>query len=222
MRAAFAHRWLAAAALSALAGLATAQVGTPMSEQQIASERARLAAERARVAERFAAEERACHQRFAVNDCLRRNQAWQREQLGELRRQEILLNDNERQRRAAERLERLDAKQQAAPPAAAAPADVASPAPRAAPAPGRKPEPGSPAPSARDPAEIARYQDALRRKQERAAAAAAEHAAEAAAAQQEARRHAERVRAAEERRARIEQRNAADPSRAAPLPTPAP
>src|SRR6218665_3886954 len=84
--------------------------GKHAQDPQVAAERARIAAERTRINARFAQEEKACHQRFAVNDCLNRNLAWQRAELAELRRQEVVLNDDERRRRAAERVDTLDQK----------------------------------------------------------------------------------------------------------------
>lgn len=56
----------------------------------------------------FNAEEIACYQRFAVNDCLHDNRRTQRAVMADLRRQEILLNDAERKRRGARQLLRSD------------------------------------------------------------------------------------------------------------------
>lgn len=215
---------LCAAAVLLVAGSAFGQSSTPMAPEQVAAERARIASERAAITTRFAAEERACHQRFAVNDCLNRNLAWQREALGALRRQEILINDSERQRRAAERLDSLEEKSRAqATDQAERP--VAEPrAPNAAPRPGggKLPQAGAPAPRVPDEAAIRQHQERMEHKQQRHAEAEAQRADKAAQADDEARRHAARVREAEERKASVLRRNAAEPSKAKPLPDPAP
>jgi colicin import membrane protein len=65
--------------------------------------RARIAAERKQAQARLASEEAACYRIFAVNDCLKAARARSRERLSDLRRQEVALNDAERERRAAER-----------------------------------------------------------------------------------------------------------------------
>nr|WP_145546021.1 hypothetical protein [Variovorax boronicumulans] len=207
-----------------VAGSAFGQSSTPMAPEQVASERARIASERAAIATRFAAEERACHQRFAVNDCLNRNRAWQREALGALRRQEILINDSERQRRAAERLESLEDKSraQAADQAERPVAEPRSPNAASRPGGGKLPQSGAPAPRVPDEAAIRQHQERMEHKQQRHAQAQAERAEKAALADEEARRNAARVREAEERKASVLRRNAAEPSKAKPLPDPAP
>lgn len=63
----------------------------------------------------FNAQEIACYQRFAVNDCLLESRRAQREVMGDLRRQEILINDAQRKRRAAQQLLRTDEKLSAPP-----------------------------------------------------------------------------------------------------------
>lgn len=201
-----------------------AQSSTAVSPEQLAAERARIASERTAIATRFAAEERACHQRFAVNDCLNRNLAWKRAALADLRRQEIALNDSERHRRAAERLDSLEEKSRAN---AAGQADrpVADPhTPHAASRPGggKLPKAGEPAPRVPDQAAIRQYQERMEHKQERHAEAEAQRAEKAAQGEDEARRHAARVRQAEERKASVLRRNAAEPSKAKALPDPAP
>lgn len=214
----------AALVIAWLAGSAWAQSGTPLGAAQLAAERSRIDAERRSIATRFAQEELACHQRFAVNDCLNRNLEWQRAALAELRRQEIVLNDSERQRRAAERLERLDekagqrAQSEATPPVL--PPRLPNDPPR--PAGGKLPQVGEPAPRLPDEDAIRAYQQRMERKQERNAQLRAERAEQAAQAEEEARRHAARVREAEERKASVLRRNAAEPSHAKPLPVPAP
>jgi hypothetical protein len=213
------------AALALLCGAqAWGQSSTPMAPEQVAAERARITSERAAIATRFAVEERACHQRFAVNDCLNRNLAWQREAMADLRRQEIVLNDSERQRRAAERLDGLEEKSRAR---AVDQADrpVADPrAPHAVPRPGggKLPQAAEPAPRVPDQAAIREHQERMEHKQQRHAQDEAQRAEKAAQGKEEARRNAARVREAEERKAAVLRRNAAEPSKAKPLPAPAP
>lgn len=215
---------MSAALLALSAGAVWAQGQTPIGPEEIAAERARISEARTRIDARFALEEQACHQRFAVNDCLNRNLAWQREELGALRRQEILLNDSERQRKAAERLERLQDKRTAQTTDEAARSDAGPRPPGAAPRPGggKLPKAGDPAPKAPDTAAIQQHQQRMQDKQQRHAEDQARRAEQAARGAEEARRQAARVRDAEERKARILQRNAAEPSKAQPLPLPAP
>lgn len=212
-----------ALAWAGAAALAWGQGSSPIGAADLASERQRIDAERRSIAARFAQQEQTCHQRFAVTDCLNRNLNWQRAALAELRRQEVLLNDNERQRRAAERLERLDDKaQERATDAASRPA--AEPRlPNAPPRPGggKLPQAGEPVPRAADPASIRAHEERMERKQERQAENAARRDELAAQAAEEARHHQARVQEAQERKARILERNAADPSTAQPLPVPA-
>ena len=56
----------------------------------------------------FREQEIACYQRFAVNDCLLDSRRTEREIMADLRRQEILINDAQRKRRAARQLLRAD------------------------------------------------------------------------------------------------------------------
>lgn len=77
-------------------------------DASVAAERARLKAAREEVEAGYVAEEKACYGKFAVNDCLSAARAKRREALGDLRRQEIALNDAERKRKAAERQRSID------------------------------------------------------------------------------------------------------------------
>ncbi len=80
----------------------------PAQAQDDAAERERIKSERAAAEARFADEERACRARFAVTDCLDKATRTRNARLAELRRQERLLNDADRKRRAAERQKQLD------------------------------------------------------------------------------------------------------------------
>lgn len=96
--------------------LATVLLALPAAFAQLPPEsddsaaRARIDAQRQRIEARFAAEQKACFQHFAVNDCRAESQRRRRSELAVLRRDEIQLNDAERQRKAAERQHDIDAK----------------------------------------------------------------------------------------------------------------
>lgn len=55
-------------------------------------------------------QEAACYSKFAVNDCLNKVHAQQREARGEQRRREIELKDAERKEKSQQKLERLKEK----------------------------------------------------------------------------------------------------------------
>lgn len=75
-----------------------------------AAQRAWIAETRTRYEAQFRAQEIACYQRFAVNDCLIESRRTEREVMADLRRQDVLINDTQRKRRAAEQLLRTDEK----------------------------------------------------------------------------------------------------------------
>lgn len=77
---------------------------------RVSEEHARIRQSRATEQASFAVLEAQCYRRFAVNDCLIDVRARRRDVLGDLRRQEISLNDAERKRRAAEQILRSDAR----------------------------------------------------------------------------------------------------------------
>lgn len=111
------HRlWIAAVCLAAY-GTAQAQTSTA-SPQSRAAERAAIAQQRAAIAQTQAQAEAACHQRFVVEDCLQDVRRKARAELAPLRERELQLNQQERQERAAARLQAIEAKQaQTVPPA---------------------------------------------------------------------------------------------------------
>jgi colicin import membrane protein len=74
------------------------------------AERDRIQADRAREQLRYEKEESVCYQRFAVNNCLREVRVRRRATFEELRRQEIILNDADRKKRAAEQVRSTDEK----------------------------------------------------------------------------------------------------------------
>lgn len=77
------------------------------------AERSRIDVARQQAEQRFAAAEKACWQRFAVNACLRQARSERRAVIDRLRQQELALNEVERRRSSAERLRQLDDKQRA-------------------------------------------------------------------------------------------------------------
>jgi hypothetical protein len=85
---------LALAVLSAL----------PVQAQDRVAERARIAQERAAADASFAERRRGCNAMFAVNDCLDQATRDRNKVLGELRRQERVLNEADRREKAADRL----------------------------------------------------------------------------------------------------------------------
>jgi hypothetical protein len=111
--------------LPMLTGLAWAQ----------GSERERLALERQGLADRFAAEERACLERFVVTACVDELRVRRRAALEPLRERELALDDAERLQRATARQSARTTRPQPALAAAAKPEVEAQAAtPRAAPA----------------------------------------------------------------------------------------
>ena len=72
--------------------------------------RVRINAERSRLEATFALEDTACYKRFLVNNCLDEAKVRHRDALGDLRRQEIVLNDESRKAKAAEQLQKIEDK----------------------------------------------------------------------------------------------------------------
>lgn len=91
-----------------LACLFALLAASPVLAQGDAAERARIRDERAAAETRFAEEKKACRARFAVTDCIDKVTREHNARLADLRRQDNLLNDAERKRRAADRQKELD------------------------------------------------------------------------------------------------------------------
>jgi hypothetical protein len=72
------------------------------------AERQRIALERADHEAVFLNAERECYSHFAVTDCLRTARKDRRLAMDELRRQELVLNDMDRQTKAQEALKRIE------------------------------------------------------------------------------------------------------------------
>ena len=80
-----------------------------------AEQRAWIVQTRATYQAQFREREKACYQRFAVNDCLAESRRSEREIMADLRRQEIVINDAQRKRRAAQQILRTDQRLHGAP-----------------------------------------------------------------------------------------------------------
>lgn len=90
-------------------------IGQPVAPAEVPptrdAERARIGADRARLEAGFLAEDAECYKKFAVNSCLGKVNERRREAMGDLRRQELLLNDEERRIRGADQIRKTEEKQ---------------------------------------------------------------------------------------------------------------
>ena len=172
-------------------------------------ERERIARERAAASARYAEQERECHRRFVVTNCIEAAQVERRETMEHLRAQQRVLDEADRKRRAAERMQAIRDRIEQAP---GAPPPMEISAPRGSGSAGSSGSSGSassPAPGHRHRAKRPPLESAERAEREQAARE----------------RYEERQREGEQRRAENERRNAerkgpnAQPS--APLPVPA-
>jgi hypothetical protein len=89
-----------------------AQEAKTAAQQEAELQRSRIANERATEEAHYQQQRAECYQRFAVNDCLHQARVNRRPRMEELRRQEIILNDEERRRLASEQIQALEEKQQ--------------------------------------------------------------------------------------------------------------
>ncbi len=96
--------------LAMASAAALAQNAVPDAPGSPEQERARIRAERSQIESAFMDEERACYQKFAVNDCLGRARVARREGVADLRRQELAINTQEARRRGAEQISRTEQK----------------------------------------------------------------------------------------------------------------
>lgn len=179
--------------------------------QQRAQERQDILHTRSQIDARRVEGEKACWQRFAVDNCLREVRAQAREQDTALRERELRINSEERQEKASERLRAIEQKQREK----HAPAPMISSTKQGA------------QPAVKTPAELAReQQERQTAAQQRAAAQAQREAAHTAGvAEREAKSEAERaqrVQALQDKQKAAEARRArgAEPRRGEPLPTP--
>lgn len=211
--------WRCAPLLLACTG-AWAQAGGA-APSTLDAERARIAAERARADQRYAAEEIACQKRFAVTDCVERARTAQRAVRADLQRQEVMLNDTQRRRKADVQQKRLQDKQREREADAAARTTRAPQAAGSAPSPNGR-LPSDPKPPASHAQQTAEHEAMMLDKRASHEADEARRAAMAAGAAEEERRYTERQREAAEYKARVLQRNAKGGAEkpAAPLPAP--
>lgn len=179
--------------------------------QQRAQERQDILHTRSQIDARRVEGEKACWQRFAVDNCLREVRAQAREQDTALRERELRINSEERQEKASERLRAIEQKQRE----------------KHAPAPMTSSTKQGAQPAVKTPAELAReQQERQTAAQQRAAAQAQREAAHTAGvAEREAKSEAERaqrVQALQDKQKAAEARRArdAEPRRGEPLPTP--
>jgi hypothetical protein len=179
--------------------------------QQRAQERQDILHTRSQIDARRVEGEKACWQRFAVDNCLREVRAQAREQDTALRERELRINSEERQEKASERLRAIEQKQREK----HAPALMTSSTKQGA------------QPAVKTPAELAReQQERQTAAQQRAAAQVQREAAHTAGvAEREAKSEAERaqrVQALQDKQKAAEARRArgAEPRRGEPLPTP--
>jgi hypothetical protein len=94
--------------VAALVGLLPAARSVEPAPQR--AERERIGAARAEAEARFEQRESACRARFAVNACLEEARRERRASLMHLRQLEVVLDEAERRRRAAQRRQDIDAK----------------------------------------------------------------------------------------------------------------
>lgn len=179
--------------------------------QQRAQERQDILHTRSQIDARRVEGEKACWQRFAVDNCLREVRAQAREQDTALRERELRINSEERQEKASERLRAIEQKQRE----------------KHAPAPMTSSTKQGAQPAVKTPAELAReQQERQTAAQQRAAAQAQREAAHTAGvAEREAKSEAERaqrVQALQDKQKAAEARRArgAEPRRGEPLSTP--
>ena len=95
-------KWTALGILIA-GSVALAQTGSDAERERISGERSRLEAT-------FTREDTACYKRFLVNNCLDEVKIRRRDALADLRRQEIVLNDEARKAKGAEQLQKIEDK----------------------------------------------------------------------------------------------------------------
>jgi colicin import membrane protein len=170
-----------------------------------AAQRARIDRERAAVEAQARAGERECTQRFAVSSCLAGVRAERRAALEQLDRQDVLLADAQRKRRAAERQARVEQRQRA---------QAREDEQREPPKPAKPPKPSRPENETRVPA--LPDDDAAAVPARRPSAGVAR---EAAQAQRRAEASGRRAREAQAHREAVERRNQERAARKPPAPS---
>ena len=195
--------------LSPLGAWAQEETTDKAAAQARTAERARINADRAVLQTQTQAKERACYQQFSVNACLSEVRAQRREALAELRRQEIVLNDQEREGRAAKALAGQTERE----------ATHASKALEAAAKPVHVPQAKTPMPAASAAEQAQRAQTAAQRRAAENARKQEQHAGKVADEAQNTRRFEAKQSQAQKRREDRARRDAqATKPTAAPLP----
>lgn len=103
-------RTLTALGLGLCCTFALAQDPVEAADEESSSERARIQRERAQEQARFDLASAACYQRFAVNDCQQHLREKKRLVMDDLKRQEAVLNDVQRKKKAWDQLARVQSK----------------------------------------------------------------------------------------------------------------
>jgi colicin import membrane protein len=194
-------------ALLPLAAIFGVLVSSAHAQLDAAAERARIAQERAAAGERLREQEKACATRFVVTSCVEAARREHRETLAPLKQQEFLLDDAQRQQRAAQRRAQLQEK------AAQTKSDIVLPgtqpavAEETASAPTRRPAFPSKAPTPQEQVQI---------DQERAQ----KQAAAQAQAQQRVNAYQQKLEVAKRRKQEAEKRNAERAASGKPRPAP--
>jgi colicin import membrane protein len=194
-------------ALLPLAAFFGVLMASAHAQLDVAAERARIAQERAAAGERLREREKACATRFVVTSCVEAARREHRETLAPLKQQEFLLDDAQRQLRAAQRRAQLQEK------AAQTKSDIVLPstqpaaAEEAASAPTRRPA---------SPAKTLTPQEQAQIDQERAR----KQAASQVEAQQRAHAHQQKLEVAKRRKQEVEKRNAERAASGKPPPAP--
>lgn len=192
---------------------AMAQGAVPESASERKAERERIAEARKAIAAEQTQTKAACYQRFAVEDCLRAARAKAREAEAPLKAREMLINDAERKEKAAERVKSIEERQGTAPghPPASRPVSAV------------RQEPAAQAERRQQDAQR-RADEQRSREQSRAKEQPQRDAAQATRAAEARERHEQTLKAAAERKQRLERQQAEDAAAgrkpAAPLPAP--
>ena len=84
------------------------EAATQQTIWQESAERTRIASERAALISAYEAQRSACYQKLAVSDCLTQARDAHNDQMRDLKRQDVALNDVQRKRKAAERMRAVD------------------------------------------------------------------------------------------------------------------
>jgi len=197
-----------------LAAPAWAQSST--ADTDVDSQKARISAERKAVEARYDQDRAACYQKFAVQDCIDGARRKRRTQVEDLNRQEAVINDAERQRRAAAQLDKLNRNAEPS-------ADDAANRERALQSQKDREQRAADREASRQTKEAqeAAARRSFENKQRAHAQEQAKSAEERAQEQAERQRYEDRLKKAEQDRAELEARNAKRTKpRSAPLPTP--